>query len=72
MTKGKKTTPMSVRLRTALSNEHAGQVDFVAELTQYVKSNPDDKWASGQLRYSMKRIKQLEKKLGLAKNRTKR
>lgn len=72
MTKGKQKHPMSVRLAHALSAEHAGQLDFAQELEQYLENNPDDKWAIGQLRYSKKRITQLEKSLGLAKNRNPR
>ena len=72
MTKGKDRESISVRLATALSHEHAGHVDLVEELEVYIKKYPDDNWAAGQLRWSKKRITQLEKALGLAKNRRER
>jgi hypothetical protein len=69
MTKGKEKHTLSLRLTHALSNEHAGLVDLIGELEVYVLANPDDNWAVGQLRWSKKRVAQLEQKLGLAKNR---
>lgn len=72
MPKGHVPHELSERMRNALANEHAGICDYIEELKPYVRHNPDDNWASGQLRYFIHRKKQLEIKLGNAKNRAKR
>lgn len=72
MTTGKKPHPTSTRLMIRLEREHEAHLDLIAELEPYCRANPDDKWAAGQLRYSRKHAKRLEKKLGLATNRGER
>ena len=65
----KKRLPVGERLRRAFAKEHESWIDYVAELEPYVRANPDDKWAAGQLKFAHRRIKELTEKIGAAVNR---
>lgn len=64
--------PLAERMKVMLKNQHAGYTDLIEELTPYVKANPDDKWARGQLAFSIAKVKELNRRLGEAQNRADR
>lgn len=63
MAKTAKQKALSDNHKRRLTNEMAGILDYMPELKEYAKQNPNDKWAQGQLKYFARRLDELQEQI---------